>query len=349
MQVDNSSRKLCNSFDMNKSELPVLPNEVVNEILNRCAYDVDTFTHFSLVNKEWNSLVVNRRIHRINTHTDRFFDIPGIKSVDNIINFSKVHGAKILNLGISGEFSQIDFFELVSYLPNLSSLRFRGCSWLSDEDIGAVAWQTNLIDLDLSLSKITDTAISQLIDLNKLTTLDLSYCDISCEGFLDLPPHENLSALNLRGSEVTDQGLEIIAKVFPNLTDIDLYDCHKITDSGVLQLSVLKSLSRVAYRCQNPDETIEDFLNNRNGHIRAFYKYKDNLYIKGLDGKTLTIYMKCSENTAENLKKVVEKMIAPNVRLIFAGKQIESFPMTLDQYKIHNHSTLHAVLRLGGD
>mmetsp|Transcript_15649 Transcript_15649/g.28047 ORF Transcript_15649/g.28047 Transcript_15649/m.28047 type:complete len:81 (+) Transcript_15649:268-510(+) len=75
------------------------------------------------------------------------------------------------------------------------------------------------------------------------------------------------------------------------------------------------------------------------------------LFVKTLDGKTLTVDAE-EEDTIEDIKnKIMEKEGVPTdqQRLIFGGKQLEG-QKTLADYDVQEDSTFHMVLRLrGGD
>eukprot|EP00617_Octactis_speculum_P004996 CAMPEP_0185791254 /NCGR_PEP_ID=MMETSP1174-20130828/158269_1 /TAXON_ID=35687 /ORGANISM="Dictyocha speculum, Strain CCMP1381" /LENGTH=123 /DNA_ID=CAMNT_0028486179 /DNA_START=431 /DNA_END=802 /DNA_ORIENTATION=- len=73
------------------------------------------------------------------------------------------------------------------------------------------------------------------------------------------------------------------------------------------------------------------------------------LFVKTLDGKTVTVDAE-EEDTIEDIKnRIMEKEGVPTdqQRLIFGGKQLEG-QKTLADYDVKEDSTFHMVLRLRG-
>lgn len=80
------------------------------------------------------------------------------------------------------------------------------------------------------------------------------------------------------------------------------------------------------------------------------HKIYGQLFVKMLDGKTITLDEIADTNTVEVVKFFIwEKTSIPieKQRLIFAGKQLEN-GRTLREYGVISESTFHMVLRITG-
>lgn len=81
----------------------------------------------------------------------------------------------------------------------------------------------------------------------------------------------------------------------------------------------------------------------------SFPSWSIQIFVNGLDGKTMTIDVEL-EDTVASLKEKVEKkssIPAGIMRLIYGGKQLVDDKALID-YGIQKESTIHLLLRLRG-
>ena len=127
-----------------------------------------------------------------------------------------------------------DCFRYVSS-ANLSGTGF------GDEEMPFLKRLTNLNDLDLGLTQITDARLDQLESLIRLTGLNLSSTQISDAGLRHLEGLPRLADLGLSGTRVTDDGLEHLEGM-TSLTTLDLRDTQ-VSDAGLEHLKALPGLA----------------------------------------------------------------------------------------------------------
>lgn len=74
------------------------------------------------------------------------------------------------------------------------------------------------------------------------------------------------------------------------------------------------------------------------------------VYVRGLDGKTMTIKVNSSDTVVDLKEKILYMTAIPvhDQRLIFAGIQLDD-SRTLADYNIQNSSNIQVLLRLLGD
>ena len=76
--------------------------------------------------------------------------------------------------------------------------------------------QDNVVELNLSRSKITDAGLLHLKGLTSLQTLSLYRTQVTDAGLVHLTGLTSLKSLDLRGTKVTDAGVADLQKVVPN-------------------------------------------------------------------------------------------------------------------------------------
>ena len=120
------------------------------------------------------------------------------------------------------------------------ALRVGAGSAFSDRDISQLRYFPSLKSLNLSsASKLTDASAEQLLQLQNLTTLDLSYSTTD-EGLRVLHHLKRLKHLSLSSTRVSDQGM-LTLSALPELEYLDVTNT-RITDAGLEHLHTLPKL-----------------------------------------------------------------------------------------------------------
>ena len=95
--------------------------------------------------------------------------------------------------------------------------------------------------------------------------------------------------------------------------------------------------------------TLSDYGICRESTLTLHNKGNIQIFVKTLDGKTITLKVPYGEKVI-NVKETIQKkegIAKDEQRLIFGGKQLED-SNRLNDYNIQNMSTLHLVIRLRG-
>lgn len=139
----------------------------------------------------------------------------------------------------------------LKYLAKMGSLRdlnLRSCDNISDVGMAYLAeGGSRITSLDVSFcDKIGDQALVHISQgLFNLRSLSLSACQISDEGLDRIARTlHDLETLNIgQCSKITDKGLHTIAENLTHLKCIDLYGCTRITTVGLERIMKLPQLS----------------------------------------------------------------------------------------------------------
>lgn len=125
----------------------------------------------------------------------------------------------------------------------VTSLNLRS-TWINDSDLLEVARLTDLTDLDLSETRITDLGFQHLKPLSNVSTLNLYYTEQIGDGALAaVRDWKQLKHLNLCGTKVTDAGLVHLAGLPIESLNVGF---SLFTDNGFDSLVNLPQLKRLA-------------------------------------------------------------------------------------------------------
>ena len=118
-------------------------------------------------------------------------------------------------------------------------------TYVADEHVRLVVSFPSLRSVSLArCASVTD--ISPLQSLTALTKLNLCYCNlISGSGFTCLSSLTSLQELNVRFTDINDEGLAGLSRMSPALTKLNLSWCRSISGSGFGCLSSLTSLQEL--------------------------------------------------------------------------------------------------------
>jgi Leucine-rich repeat (LRR) protein len=117
-------------------------------------------------------------------------------------------------------------------------------TWITDDDLARIATLTELRKLNLSHTKIGDLGLAALRPLKNVTWLSCYYCDYITDGGIAYLRHwQNLEHLNVRGTEVTGRVFEHVAGM-KKLRYLDA-GFSRVNDDGFDPLSALESVEEL--------------------------------------------------------------------------------------------------------
>ncbi len=123
------------------------------------------------------------------------------------------------------------------------SMHYFGNKQFGDDDLVQLETLTDLEDLGLQDTQVTDAGLVYLKGLTKLEWLDLDNTQITDAGLVHLTGFTRLGRLTLDGTQITDAGLEDIEGL-TGLWNLGL-GSTQVTDAGLVHLKGLTKLSFV--------------------------------------------------------------------------------------------------------
>lgn len=129
--------------------------------------------------------------------------------------------------------------------PNLESLNLSG-TFITEESFITISKLNHLQMLEVSHLPLTKVALERLKPMKSLVQLRVRGCEIDDEKIAIIAQIPQLVQLDLNeNQQFTDKGLEIISKI-PHLESLTLIDCGGITKAGVEKFKKAKPNCRVA-------------------------------------------------------------------------------------------------------
>lgn len=180
-------------------------------------------------------------------------DLNGTRLNSTILTGLVVRQPKYLNLSWTNiNKQQISW--LISRLPRLQALSLSGCSL---ETISAIC--------------VCNCPLLKKLDLSWINGLDDDKVKELTSTPIDSRPGLNetktrlrfLAEINLSGTDITDASVRLLAHHLTQLTNIDLSNCHKVTDMGIAILGAAKSSKLISLNvssCSNISDTSLDSL-----------------------------------------------------------------------------------------
>ncbi|XP_026815603.1 jmjC domain-containing histone demethylation protein 1 isoform X1 [Rhopalosiphum maidis] len=182
--------------------------------------------HCSLVCKDWYTATINPVLWNR-------MDLTETVITPKLIKYVMIRQPKVLILDWC-KITKEQLSWLLVRLPQSKALSLQGCPWSTVSCLRSCVCPM-LTSLNLSFVPTMDDAALQHI---------LSPPLDHRPGLLDLACRlSNLKSLKLAGSNVTDAGVQIIVRVLPKLSMLDLSQCFPITDDGVELLTQISGLS----------------------------------------------------------------------------------------------------------
>ena len=176
-------------------------------------------------------------------------EIDGCRGFTNTLGLGallQMAGQNLTYLNLSyTQFTGEGLTGLALKFPQLVTLDLHGCYRLTDAGLKEILLMPGekLTDLNLSFTQFTGQGLTGLaLNFPQLVKLNLEGCrrltDAGLKEIL-LMPGEKLTNLNLHYTGVTGQGLTGLALKFPQLEQLDLEGCERLTDAGLKEILLM--------------------------------------------------------------------------------------------------------------
>ncbi|CAD7696171.1 unnamed protein product [Ostreobium quekettii] len=157
-------------------------------------------------------------------------------------------GAQDHGLDALGKFSSLTQLDLEDYSK----------AALTDEALSLLSSCSSIVRLHISAHpvsstcRLSDQGVARLAELTGLKELCFSYCQgITDTAVTYVRSLTRLTRLGFVGCQITDEGAEGLAQM-SHLQDLDLNECDEITDDGVVALTGLTGLTRLGLLSKDP-------------------------------------------------------------------------------------------------
>jgi Protein kinase domain len=132
----------------------------------------------------------------------------------------------------------------IGHMSNLLALTIQGGYKITDACIGTINKLSNLQDLSVPASGITDGGLCRLDRLHQFTLLDLSNKGMTTKTILKLSQNSRLRNLYLDCCEISDDDVNNVCKI-SSLETISVNFCPFLTDKSLVRLFTLPNLIRL--------------------------------------------------------------------------------------------------------
>ncbi len=122
--------------------------------------------------------------------------------------------------------------------------------------------RTRLRWLNVERTRVSDDGLARLLQFECLQSVNLASCAITGQGFAQAPPTTALRYLSMKDTLLDDEGLLAAVSVCPSLWHLDLRGTQ-VTDQGLAALKKLTSLSRLEVDPQQFSSSSLEALLNR--------------------------------------------------------------------------------------